>query len=75
MQDLINHLHGATVFSKLDLIKGYHLVPVKEEDKVKTAIITLFGLFEYNFIKILVIIRICRQKNDLFLIVILSFKL
>ena len=40
MQDLANHLHGATIFSKLDLVKGYHQVPVKEEDKAKTAIIT-----------------------------------
>ncbi len=49
MQDLANHLHGATIFSKLDLVKGYHQVPVREEDKVKTAIITPFGLFENNF--------------------------
>ena len=38
MQDLANHLHGATIFSKLDLVKGYYQVPVKEEDNVKTAI-------------------------------------
>ena len=49
MQDLANHLHGATIFSKLDLVKGYHQVTVREEDKAKTAIITPFGLFEYNF--------------------------
>ena len=49
MQDLANHLHGATVFSKLDLVKGDHQVPVAEADKAKTAIITPFGLFEYNF--------------------------
>ena len=49
MQDLANHLHSATVFSKLDLVKGYHQVPIAEADKAKTAIITAFGLFEYNF--------------------------
>ncbi len=49
MQDLANHLHRATVFIKLDLVKGYHQVLVKEEDKAKTAIITTFGRFEYNF--------------------------
>ena len=47
MQDLANHLHGATVFSKLDLVKGYHQVPVREADKAKTAIIMSFGLFDY----------------------------
>ncbi len=52
MQDLANHLHGATVFSKLDLIKGYHQVPVAEADKAKTAIMTPFGLFIYNFMPI-----------------------
>ena len=49
MQDLANHLHSATVFSKLDLVKGYHQVPVAEADKAKATIITPFGLFEYNF--------------------------
>jgi hypothetical protein len=28
MQDLTNGLHGCTVFSKLDLVKGYHQVPI-----------------------------------------------
>jgi hypothetical protein len=49
MQDLSNSLHGCTVFSKIDLVKGYHQIPVATEDIPKTAIITLFGLFEYLF--------------------------
>jgi Reverse transcriptase (RNA-dependent DNA polymerase) len=36
-----------TVFTKLDLRKGYHQVPVHPKDVGKTAIITPFGLFEY----------------------------
>jgi cytoskeleton-associated protein 5 len=37
------------VFSKVDLVKGYHQVPVAAADVPKTAIITPFGLFEYLF--------------------------
>jgi len=49
VQDVANKLHGCTVFSKIDLVKGYHQVPMAEEDIEKTAITTPFGLFEYVF--------------------------
>jgi hypothetical protein len=49
MQDLSNGPHGCTVFSKIDLVKGYHQTPVAIDDIPKTAIITPFGLFEYLF--------------------------
>jgi hypothetical protein len=49
MQDLSNGLHGCTVFSKIDLVKGYHQIPVATEDIPKAAIIMPFGLFEYRF--------------------------
>ena len=45
--DLTARLNGCTVFSKLDLRKGYHQVPVRHADIKKTAIITPFGLFEF----------------------------
>jgi len=47
LADLAANLHGATVFSKLDLRKGYHQVPVHPRDVPKTAVVTPFGLFEY----------------------------
>jgi hypothetical protein len=49
MQNLSNDLHGCTVFSKIDLVKGYHQIPVATKDIPKTAIITPFGLFKYFF--------------------------
>jgi hypothetical protein len=49
MQDLSNGLDGCSVFSKVDLVKGYHQIPVAPEDIPKMAIITPFGLFEYLF--------------------------
>jgi hypothetical protein len=43
------NMHSCTVFSKIDLVKGYQQILVATEDIPKTAIITPFGLFEYLF--------------------------
>ena len=45
LQDFTADLHGKKIFSKVDLLKGYHQIPVRQEDVCKTAVITPFGLF------------------------------
>ena len=47
ISDLIARLAGCRFFSKLDLRKGYHQIPVRRQDIHKTAVITPFGLFEF----------------------------
>ena len=45
LQDFNNDLRGMRFFSKVDLLKGYHQIPVNDGDIKKTAVITPFGLF------------------------------
>ena len=47
IQDLLDKLGGSTIFSKLDLKKAFHQIPIAEKDIHKTAVITSFGLYEY----------------------------
>ncbi|UYV84003.1 hypothetical protein LAZ67_X000860 [Cordylochernes scorpioides] len=43
-----NILKNTNIYSKIDLLKAYFQIPIAEEDQEKTAIITPFGLFEFN---------------------------
>ncbi len=47
--DLSNKLHSCKFFSCIDLVKGYHQILMAAQDVAKTAIITMFGLFQYLF--------------------------
>lgn len=47
LQDFTANLAGCRFFSKLDMVKGYHQIPMAPEDIPKTAINTPCGLWEY----------------------------
>ncbi|KFD70577.1 hypothetical protein M514_17370 [Trichuris suis] len=46
IQTFADHLHGATIFSKIDLARAFAQIRMSPEDQQKTAITTPFSLYE-----------------------------
>jgi Reverse transcriptase (RNA-dependent DNA polymerase) len=49
LADFANKLHSCRYFSVVDLVKGYHQIPIAASDIAKTAILMPFGLYEYVY--------------------------
>lgn len=47
IQDFSVHLASKVIFSKVDLLRGYHQVPMHPADVPKMAVINSFGHFEF----------------------------
>lgn len=49
LQDFSAYLSGKLIFSKINLMRAFNQIPVHPPDIEKTAIITLFNLYEFPF--------------------------
>jgi hypothetical protein len=47
IHDLMDELHGAVFFTKIDILSGYHHINIREKDIEKTTFRCHFGHFEF----------------------------
>ena len=48
IDEMYANLHGAKIFTTLDLRSGYYHIALDKESKAKTAFVTPFGKYEFN---------------------------
>ncbi|GFU60415.1 retrovirus-related Pol polyprotein from transposon 17.6 [Trichonephila clavipes] len=48
LNDFAHALHGKRIFSKIDIFKAFHQIPIAECDIPQTAVTTPWGLYEYT---------------------------
>ena len=48
LDELMQRLDGAIIFSKFDMRDGYHQIPMDPNDKVKTAFTCRYGTFQFT---------------------------
>jgi hypothetical protein len=48
IDQVVDSTAGCNLLSFLDCFSGYHQIPIKEEDQIKTSFITPFGTFCYT---------------------------
>ena len=48
IDDLLDRLHGATIFTSMDLQTGFNQILITQEDVEKTAFLTHRGLYQYR---------------------------
>ncbi|GFW89789.1 transposon Tf2-8 polyprotein [Trichonephila clavipes] len=53
LNDFAHALHGKKIFSKIDIFKAFHQIPIAESDIPKTAVTTPWGLYEYTHLRFL----------------------
>jgi hypothetical protein len=48
IDQVVDSTAGCSLLSFLECYSGYHQIPLKEEDQIKTSFITPFGIFCYT---------------------------